>query len=420
MTYFLEKIRVLFSETKYAVLFGENFTYLTTLDSTAGDSTAGDSPAGDSTAGDSTAGDSTAGDSPAGDLTAGDSSADKHRYTALKFGNSLPDYIIFKPNMEPLRNAFSVCSWIRHLRSRGFPSWLSYAVNSGNHNEIFISSDGYNVIFDQHWDLTSEMSSVPSGTWYHYCGTWSLSSLTHRVYLNGQLIGSRPTPPGYSLRTDGYLVIGNDQDSYGGGMEERNIFGGELYKLNLFSKELSRTEVQEMAEDKCTEIEETFGVVRAIKWEQILLETRNGDVSEIESGCISRLKLLLQQTTSDLEDKEQQMNTTLAELEETISDLKEKEQQMKKTQIELEVTKSDLEVTKSELEVTKSDLEDKKQRMNTALTELEETKSDLEEKEQQLGNFIAFFVAFIVQSGGMATASNPLEQKLKNRWATWL
>ena len=31
MTYFLEKIRVLFSETKYAVLFGENFTYLTTL-----------------------------------------------------------------------------------------------------------------------------------------------------------------------------------------------------------------------------------------------------------------------------------------------------------------------------------------------------------------------------------------------------
>ena len=196
-------------------------------------------------------------------------------------------------------------------------------------------------------------------------------------------------------------------------MEQRNVFGGELYKLNLYSKELSSGEVQEMAEDKCTEIEETFGVVRAIKWEQILLETRNGDVSEIESGCISRLKLLLQQTTFDLEDKEQQMNTTLAELEETIFDLKEKEQQMKKNQIELEVTKSDL-------EVTKSDLEDKKQRMNTALTELEETKSDLEEEERQLGNFIAYFVAFIVQGEGMATASNPLEQKLKNRWATWL
>ncbi|XP_063682204.1 uncharacterized protein LOC134817051 isoform X3 [Bolinopsis microptera] len=326
--------------------------------------------------------------------TSGDSTADQRRFNALKFGNSVPDYIIYKPSMGPLQNAFSVCSWVRGIRSSSNPSWLSYAVNSGSSDEILISSNGnYNIIFDSGWSLKREISSVPLGTWYHYCGTWSISSRTHRVYLNGQLIGSRSTPSGRKLGTNGYLVIGNDQDSYGGTLTQDAIFGGELYKLNLFSKELSSAEVQEMAKDKCTEIEETYGVVRSIKWEQILLKTRNGEVTEIESGCVEsiRAKEEKEACKSHLEDTERQMNATLAELEETKSDLEDKERQMNATLAELEETKSDLEdkeqqmnATLAELEETKSDLEDKEQQMNATLAELEETKSDLKSKEQQL------------------------------------
>ena len=45
---------------------------------------------------------------------------------ALKFGNSAVDYIIYQPDMGPLQNALSVCSWVRSLRTSGTPSWLSY------------------------------------------------------------------------------------------------------------------------------------------------------------------------------------------------------------------------------------------------------------------------------------------------------
>ncbi|XP_063682274.1 uncharacterized protein LOC134817097 isoform X2 [Bolinopsis microptera] len=297
--------------------------------------------------------------------TTEDSTADQRRFNALKFGYSVPDYIIYKPSMGPLQNAFSVCSWVRGIRSSSNPSWLSYAVSSGSSDEILISSNGnYNIIFGSGWSLKRKISSVPLGTWYHYCGTWSISSRTHRVYLNGQLIGSRSTPSGRKLGTNGYLVIGNDQDSYGGTLTQDAIFGGELYKLNLFSKELSSAEVQEMAKDKCTEIEETYGVVRSIKWEQILLKARNGDVTEIESGCVESIRAKEEKACkSDLEDKERQMNTTLAELEETKSDLEDKEQQMN---------------------TTLAELEKKKQQMNTTLAELEQIKSDLKSKEQQL------------------------------------
>ena len=281
--------------------------------------------------------------------------------------------------MEPLQNAFSVCSWVRSLRSSGTPCWLSYAV-SGSFNEILISSDGnYNHLFDNGWDLRSKMNSVPLGTWYHHCTTWSLSSRTQRVYINGQLIGSKATPSGRSLGTDGYLVFGNDQNGYGSGMHTSYIFGGELYKLNLFSKELSSSEVQEMAKDKCTEIEETYEMVRSIKWEKILLKTRNGDVTEIESGCVESIRAKEKETCKlHLENKERQLNVTLTELENkerqmntTLAELESKEQQLNRTEAQKQTTQQ-------ELNTTTQDLNSASAALNQTLTELQQVKELLE------------------------------------------
>ena len=214
--------------------------------------------------------------------------SDNSQHKALKFGNDLPDYIIYQQNMKPLQNAFSICSWVKSLRSSGHPCWLSYAVGSSI-NEVLISDDGvYQFMFDSSLGaLRSKFSDVPSGTWYHYCCTWSSSSRAHKVYLNGQEIGSRSTASGRNLLTDGYLVIGNDQNgSPGEGMGSEYIFGGELYELNFFSKELSNSEVQEMAKGMCSEAEGTYGDVRSIKWEDILQRERNGDVTEVKlSKC---------------------------------------------------------------------------------------------------------------------------------------
>ena len=212
--------------------------------------------------------------------------SDDRRFYALKFGNNLPDYIIFDAFMKPLRNALSVCSWVRKIRSGSLRSWLSYAVD-GVDNEIMISQNGYfNILFQRQHDLRSNFTGIRDN-WFHYCLTWSLSSRTKTVYLNGQVIGSETTPEGRTLGIKGYIVIGNDQDGPPGqGMSEENIFGGELYKLNFFAKELKLSEVQEMALDKCSQVEETYGDVRRVKWEKILRKRRNGDVIEIKTECL--------------------------------------------------------------------------------------------------------------------------------------
>ena len=207
-------------------------------------------------------------------------------HRALRFGNTKSDYIVYQPNMAPLQNAFSVCFWARSLRTSGQcgPHIISYE-GGGFSNEIVISDEGgCNHIFGSNFALSSKHSVQP-GTWFHYCYTWSYLSLTQIVYLNGQIIGSRSTPSGRTLRNGGYLVLGNDAGSDGQGMSQYYIFGGELYQLNFFSKEMSSSEVEEMSRDKCSGEERSHGSKRVIKWEDILSLTRNGDVTNIDSGC---------------------------------------------------------------------------------------------------------------------------------------
>ena len=107
-----------------------------------------------------------------------------------------------------------------------------------------------------------------------------------------------------------------------------------------------------MARDKCTEVEETYGAVRSIKWEDILLKTRNGDVTEVECGCtISRLNMLLEQTKFDLEKKEEQLNTTEAQKQTTIKELNNRTKELKITTASLNRTLTELEEVKRLLEV---------------------------------------------------------------------
>ncbi|KAL5254764.1 hypothetical protein ACHWQZ_G014263 [Mnemiopsis leidyi] len=331
---------------------------------------------------------------------------DSRRYNALKFGNRVPDHIIFKPNMEPLQNTFTVCSWVKSRRTDatiGAPCWLSYAAptsQTGAFNEILVSDNGrYNFVFDKTWDLRSSFRNITSGTWYHYCLSWNSTTGTQNVYLNGNLIRSRSLEPGLSLQTDGYLVLGNDQSSYGGGMERHDVFGGELYKLNFFSVELRSLEVQEMSRSMCSEVENTLDELRSIRWEEILSVPRTGQVSEISTGCScvkieemgrvvegklnSTLDLLerseerSRSCQREVAGKEERMNKTLEELGEV-----QRRGQVCETELagrvdEINAVRAETERLEEAIKIYQADSDKKSEQLN-------KTRADSANKSQQL------------------------------------
>ena len=336
----------------------------------------------------------------------------------LQFGNTVQDYVMFSPNMGYFTSQFSVCSWVRKLRTDGSPYWFFYSTASSN-NEIRIRDDGYSRMFNDHYPYKRNQVGITPGTWYHYCMCWSYSSRTADVYHNGVKVGNMTTDSGRRLYTGGVLVLGQWQSSVGriytGYL---HMFGGELFKLNMFSKKFTAAEVKSMYQAGiCSEAEKIHGSYRRLTWESILQQRRYGNVQLVDvsftcsilpvvGGRLDDIETGLQEIKSGLTETQSGLETTQSELREVKSDLEReletvKEQlnrketeisemrqrasltteKLNQTQTELKNTKADLKVTLSDLtktltefNATKSDLE---QRLNITQSELRRTQADL-------------------------------------------
>ena len=205
----------------------------------------------------------------------------------------------------------------------------------------------------------------PNRTWYHFCTSWSYSSRSQKFYLNGNEINETNTPEGQKLALGSYLAIGSDQGRHGAGSKSTDRFRGELYKLNLFSKELNSSEVREIARYMCAEIEETYGELWHIKWEDIVQQKqdRKGDVTDVDSGCPSRLwtnmkrtEQKLMDTVKELEDTKTQLDNKTGELSQVKRKKEGQEEVLNETTAELNQIKQDKAVLETNLSRTEQQL----------------------------------------------------------------
>ena len=212
------------------------------------------------------------------------------RYNGLQFGPTAQDYVSFKTRMDPLQESWSVCGWVKkRLNNYAQKCWFGYGTSSRN-QEILLIDNGELYAMNSNVNLRSK-TNVELGVWSHWCSTWSFSTRTAKLYHDGQLLGSLTTASGRKLGIEGYVVLGNEFDHYGGGFDNGNAFGGDLFKANVFDKELDASEVKEMADGGlCSDVEEKYGRSRYLKWEDLLLEEKSGNVTEIDVGCYPEVK----------------------------------------------------------------------------------------------------------------------------------
>ena len=217
--------------------------------------------------------------------------------------------------------------------------------DDGRYNRLFGSSSLDSA-------LTSKFT-VPLGTWYSYCSTWSLLSRTFRIYLNGILVGSETTTSNRRLQTGHTMVLGAYHTNSG------KTFRGELFNFNFFSKELSATEVARLSSlGLCTDIPEQLQDYRAIKWEEILKFSRTGTVSDIETNCalVTELQSGLRETKTELTTVQDQLNSTQEELVKVTRLFNSSEEELARVKREIETAKEQLNETRLELEECKLEL----------------------------------------------------------------
>ena len=300
-----------------------------------------------------------------------------------------------------IQEGFFYCMWIKVIYTgSSYPVVLHYYYHSSSSNELRITANGQQTYVLNDGGLSSYHSrfTSPAGKWFNLCLTWSISSATSSLYLDGDLVGTDSTTS-RNLNTGGGMCLGRLHPSYSS--SSRYVFGGELFNLNLFSEVLSASEIKKAAQEGLCSRSLQHLESRVLKWEYIVSRSKSGSVVETDTGCEKtvefnyNLTALLNETTVRLENEldvvtktlnktEDILNSTLEELTGTQDKLGTTEETLNSTLDKLGTTEETLNSTLAELQKTEKVLETEIAQHNGTAEELETCSDRLFDTRSQL------------------------------------
>jgi len=136
-------------------------------------------------------------------------------------------------------NAFTVEGWFRGPPSGGDPTLFSY--DAGNDNRIVVIEQGGTVrlfVNALAGDTGYSMANILDNQWHHVAVSWTASSSTANLYVDGQFSGSAATS-GSAMPASGTFMVGQEQDGQGGGFADSQKFSGDIDEVAVYGAQLS-------------------------------------------------------------------------------------------------------------------------------------------------------------------------------------
>ena len=91
---------------------------------------------------------------------------------------------------------------------------------------------------------------LADGQLHHVCVTWESSSGNSKVYNDGALVETIvDVQTKKQIKGGGIWVIGQDQDTLGGGFQAKDSFKGILTEVNVWNRALVSDEIKSFAND---------------------------------------------------------------------------------------------------------------------------------------------------------------------------
>ncbi|XP_069502915.1 pentraxin-4 [Ambystoma mexicanum] len=171
----------------------------------------------------------------------------------LVFPNSSTEnFAIFSPGFRVGIHELSICSWVKTGASY-LGTILSYATEENDNKLVLHGRNSTNqgtvhfVIGDPAFRELPVVTLLDN-RWHHICIIWSSIQGRYWFYVDRRLAttGSR-FQKGYELPPDGSLVLGQEQDTVGGGFDSSEAFVGNLAGLAVWDRALSPGEVSGIA-----------------------------------------------------------------------------------------------------------------------------------------------------------------------------
>uniref|UniRef100_A0A3Q0S644 Pentraxin family member n=1 Tax=Amphilophus citrinellus TaxID=61819 RepID=A0A3Q0S644_AMPCI len=179
----------------------------------------------------------------------------------------MQNYVTFSPTLPDLPE-LSVCLWLR-VEATHIGTLLSYATDD-NDNQLVLYG---------HRSLSSSVSALLDARWHHLCVVWS--SIDGRFWhYNNHLLASSGSDfrKGWEIPGGGAVVLGQEQDSVGGGFDPAEGFAGQLAGFRLWNRVLSPSEVEGVAAGR--------GVPRGVVLGMEDIQEVHGEVHHVACDCL--------------------------------------------------------------------------------------------------------------------------------------
>ena len=199
---------------------------------------------------------------------------------------SAANYISFDPEL-PALTGLTVCAWKQDKDNGRSRYWFSYAVPGSDNELILGDAQGMHKLFVK--KVRTESSVLPANkvAWVHVCGAWDSETGNAVISINGKAVKTDVVKKGEALTAGGMLVIGQEQDSVGGGFDSKQSYVGNLYNINMWDRALTQAEIASMFnKGKCgIFFAGLSGLEPIISYADILANEIHGDVSVVDGEC---------------------------------------------------------------------------------------------------------------------------------------
>ncbi|KAF3846631.1 hypothetical protein F7725_003709, partial [Dissostichus mawsoni] len=150
----------------------------------------------------------------------------------------------------PEMYALTVCMWLKSNASPGVGTPFSYAV-PGQANELVLIEWGNNameILINDKACVAKLPFIINDGKWHHICVTWTTRDGVWEAFQDGVKRGSGENlAPYHPIKPHGLLILGQEQDTLGGGYDATQAFVGDLANFHIWDRKLSVGEIYNLA-----------------------------------------------------------------------------------------------------------------------------------------------------------------------------
>ncbi|KAJ6657049.1 hypothetical protein lerEdw1_003050 [Lerista edwardsae] len=154
-------------------------------------------------------------------------------------------HVVLNAKLPQALTAFTVCLRLYTDLTR-LQTVFSYA-SKRQANEIVVdrtSSTEYRLyVGNDYASFKRQGGETYFPVWEHICMSWETVNGLAMFSLNGRPFPLKGLRKGYTVSTEASIILGQDQDNFGGGFNANQCFVGEVKDVYMFGRLLSSDEV---------------------------------------------------------------------------------------------------------------------------------------------------------------------------------